>query len=331
MEQQFIEINTFGPATSMDYKSKDLSTNIADDDVIVDVNFSGINFADVIMRLGLYQDAPPRPFTPGYELSGTVSQIGSKVTRFKVGDKVMAGTQFGGYVNKITLPEWQVLHLPQGFTLEEGAATPVNYITAYIALHEFARVRAGDKVLVDCATGGVGVFMLQMCKKVGAQAVGLTTTAAKKEFIESYGGRAYTWDEFEANPENEFDFILNSSGGKTLKKHYKLLAKSGLLCCIGMQSMVKNGKSSKIAFLKAVLSVPWYPMVKLIMDSRAVCGFNALKYFDNADWMKKHLPSMEETDIHPFVGGVFPAKEVANAHEFLEQKKAKGKVLIQWQ
>ena len=117
-------------------------------------------------------------------------------------------------MNQIKRTDWQILKIPKGLNLAEAAALPVNYITSYIAFHEFGRVRKEDKVLIDCATGGVGVVFLQMCKQMGAQAYGLTSNPDKKSFIESFGAKAFTWEEFNKSNENEFDFILNSSGGK---------------------------------------------------------------------------------------------------------------------
>ncbi len=329
-EYQYIPITKNGPASVLQIQSGPFDESLTDDEVLIDVKYSGVNFADIMMRLGLYRDAPPKPFIPGYEVSGIVKAVGSSVTRFKVGDEVMAGCRFGGYVGKVKLPDWQVLHLPTGFSLQEGAALPVNFITSYIAFREFGRVREGDKVLIDCATGGVGVVFLQMCSQAGAQAYGLTSNPEKKAFIESFGAKGYTWQEFETSGEKNFDFILNSSGGKVLKAHYQLLSKSGKLCCIGQQSMISNGKGNFFSMIRTALSAPWFPILKLVMESKSVSGFNALKYFDDDQWMKKHLVEIEKTDIRPHIGKVVSASEAAAAHEVLEQRQTRGKVLIEW-
>ena len=325
-----IEIARNGSAELLKVQETEISTSLAKDEILIDVKYSGVNFADILMRLGLYRDAPKKPFIPGYELSGVVKAVGSEVTKFKAGDEVMAGTKFGGYVSGIKLPEWQVLKIPDGLTLQEAAALPVNFVTSYIAFHEFGRIRKDDKVLIDCATGGVGVVFLQMCKQVGAQAFGLTSSPSKKEFIKSFGAKAFTREEFESSFESEFDFILNSGGGKSLKDHYKRLAKSGKLCGIGLQTAVKDGRGDIFTQLKVALSSPWYPILKLVMESKSVSGFNALKYFDDEDWMKKHLPAIEKTSIKPVIGEVFKAGEVAAAHRTLELKKTRGKVILAW-
>ncbi len=325
-----IEITSYGKAELLSFKEQIIDESLAADEVVVDVHYSGINFADIVMRLGMYQDAPPKPFVPGYEVSGVVSRVGVGVTRFKVGDKVMAGTRFGGYSSVVKLPEWQVLPLPENFSLAEGAATPVNYITAHIALHEFARIRKGDRVLIDCATGGVGVFCLQMCQAAGAEVIGLTSSENKKEFIESYGAKAMTHEEFWKSDEKDFYFILNSTGGKTLKLLYNRLTKSGQLLCIGLQQAITQGKSSPFSIVKALLQTPWYPILKLMMGSKSVGGFNALKFFDDEVWMKKILVKLEQSEIRPHVDKAFSSRDIVQAHKYLESKKAKGKVLISW-
>lgn len=330
MQAQTIEITKYGQANEMVFTKQELRDELGENEVQIAVHFSGINFADIVMRLGMYKDAPPKPFVPGYEVSGIVSKIGSAVTRFKLGDKVMAGTRFGGYSSHVIVNEWQVLKT-NDLTLQEASAVPVNYITAYIALHEFGRIRNGDKILIDCATGGVGVFAIQMAKLVGADIVGLTSSPKKKEFIQSFGARAFTHDEFLVSDEKNFDFILNSRGGKTIKDQYKRLAKSGQLSCIGLQAAIKDGKSSWPARIKAILQTPLYPLLMLVMNSKSVGGFNALDYFDDDQWMQKNMQKMQDMNFKPYVGAVFKAHKVAEAHQFLESKKAKGKVILEWE
>jgi NADPH:quinone reductase-like Zn-dependent oxidoreductase len=330
MQRQIIEIKEFGDANLLKVEDKNFDSELSANEVIIEVHYSGINFADVVMRLGLYREAPKKPFIPGYEVSGVVRKIGSAVTKYSIGDQVMAGTRFGGYASHIKVPDWQLIPLPKDISMSEGAAIPVNYITAHIALNEFARMRAGDKILIECATGGVGVMAMQMAKLVGANVIGLTTSPSKKEFIQSYGAKAYTVEEFYNSNETEFDFILNASGGSVVKQQYKRLKKSGKLTCIGMQAAINDGKSNIFKFMGTVLTTPWFPLVKLVMDSKSVSGFNALKYFDDDEWMKNNLGVMETIAFKPYVCESFKATDISSAHKFLENKKAKGKVVIEW-
>jgi 2-desacetyl-2-hydroxyethyl bacteriochlorophyllide A dehydrogenase len=330
METTQIVINKNGPAKDLLIETVELDETLAANEVLVDVHYSGINFADIVMRLGFYRDAPPKPFVPGYEVSGIVRKVGSGVTDLAVGDKVMAGTRFGGYRSALKLPRNYVVKLDENADLQKWAALPVNFITAHIALGDFGRVRAGDKILLDCASGGVGIMAMQIAKQAGATVVGLTTTPAKKEFIESFGAKAYTHEEFYASDERDFDFVLNSNGGKSLALQYDRLAKAGKICCIGLQEAINDGKTNIFKFLKTVLTMPRFGMVKNIMQSKMVGGFNALKFFEDDEWLEKNLQILANVQLDTHVGGVFDAKDVASAHEMLETKKARGKVLLKW-
>src|SRR5690606_10891103 len=133
-------------------------------EVAIDVAYSGVNFADIQMRLGFYPDAPRRPFVPGYEVSGKVAAVGEDVAGLQGGDPVVAGTCLGGYRSRVTVPGPQVFRLPPAIGLAAGAALAVAFFTAQLAVLEMARVRAGDRVLIEPGTGGVGVIATQMAR-----------------------------------------------------------------------------------------------------------------------------------------------------------------------
>lgn len=303
-------------------------------EVAIAVSHSGVNFADVQMRLGLYPDAPPRPFVPGYEVSGTIEAVGTGVTGFKVGDKVVAGTFFGGYASRVVIPAYQVFPLPSHLDLAEGAALPVNYFTAWLALHEMGRVRAGDRVLIECASGGVGTLAIQMARHAGAEVVGLTTTPAKKAYIEGLGAQAFTREEFAANRALKgFDFILNASGGKALGEQMGRLDLTGRMVCIGVNAIVRDGRRDWVQLAKLLLAAPRFPLLELFDRNVGVFGLNALHVLADETWVRRltaGLGDIGRMGLRPHVGKVFAASEVAEAHAFLETKRATGKVLLAW-
>jgi 2-desacetyl-2-hydroxyethyl bacteriochlorophyllide A dehydrogenase len=328
-----IVIEKFGPASTL------VTRQIAprapgDDEVSIDVAYSGVNFADVQMRIGLYPDAPKKPFVPGYEVSGRVSAVGKNVKGIAVGDKVMAGTYFGGYASTVTIPAHQAFKLPETMDLAIGAALPVAYFTAQLAVFEMARVRKGDRVLIECATGGVGVLAMQMAKHAGAEVVGLTTSPHKKKFIEDHGATAYTLDEFKADKTlTGFDFILNSSGGGNIGWQRKRLGLTGRMVCIGMSSGVKDGKRSFFRIAKALIELPRISILRLFNDNTGIYALNALHVLKDPNWIAKLTRSMDTIQamgLEPHVGKVFDASEVGQAHDFLSTKQATGKVLIAW-
>ncbi|HWI73192.1 MAG TPA: alcohol dehydrogenase catalytic domain-containing protein, partial [Baekduia sp.] len=125
--------------------------------VRVAVRAAGVNFADTMARVGLYEEAPPVPSVVGYEVAGTITAVGAGVDPGRHGERVMAGTRFGGYAEQVVVADSDAIPLPDGLSFEQGAAIPVNYGTAWAALHGYGSLRAGERVLIHAAAGGVGI------------------------------------------------------------------------------------------------------------------------------------------------------------------------------
>jgi 2-desacetyl-2-hydroxyethyl bacteriochlorophyllide A dehydrogenase len=333
MTHQEIAIEKYGPAHTLKLRERPTAPP-GPGEVAIDVAYSGVNFADIQMRLGFYPDAPPKPFVPGYEVAGRVAAVGDGVEGVRPGDQVAAGTYFGGYTSRITVPALQVLPLPRGLDLQAGAALPVNFFTAHLALVEMARVRPGDRVLIECATGGVGVLAMQMAKQAGAEVTGLTTTAAKKDFIASYGAIPYTRDELRADEKlSGYDFILNASGGREINWQRARLGITGRMVCIGVNSGVKDGRRSFLRMGWAALTTPRIPVLKLFNENSGIFGINALVVLKDPAWIERLARAFRQIDelgLKPHVGKVFPAAAAAEAHACLETKQATGKVLLAW-
>lgn len=328
-----IAIEKFGAAGTLSVRER-ASDPVGPDDVSIAVKYSGINFADIQMRLGFYPDAPKKPFVPGYEVSGVIDAVGSNVADLEVGDQVAAGTYFGGYASRITVPATQAFPLPAGSDLADGAALPVNFFTAQLALFEMARVRAGDKVLIECATGGVGTLAIQMALHAGAEVVGLTTSPNKKPYITDLGAVAYTREDFYKDSSiKDFDFILNASGGSEIKKQLPRLRMTGRMVCVGISSGLKDGKRNFFRIARAALATPRLSILKMFDSNTGVYALNALHVLQDPVWVKRlteSLSTVEEMGLRPHIGKVFAADDVAQAHEFLQTRKATGKVLLEW-
>lgn len=304
-------------------------------EAIVDVHYSGINFADIIMRQGLYRDAPPKPFVPGYEASGIISAIGSNVTRFKVGDPVAAGSFFGGYSSKLRVPQDLIFKQPAHLNLKESAGLAVNWITAHAAIVDMGRVRAGDRVVVDSATGGVGTIALQMLKQMGAETIGLTSSPSKMDYIKSLGATPMLQDEFMTDPKlRDFDLILNSQGGKTVRAHYERLGMTGRIVAFGMSSGISGDNRNLFKFIGAALSMPKFSIIKMFNLNAGVYALNALTILKDAKYRANLANAwdieVEKYKLTPHIDQVFPANRAGDAHAHLASKKAKGKVLISW-
>ena len=141
-------------------------------EVLIDVAAAGINFADVMARMGLYPDAPKTPCVVGYEVAGTILAVGEGVDGLAPGQRVLSGTKFGGYASQVAVPSGDVVALPDRLSFEQGAAIPVNYATAWAGLVGYGSLRPGERVLIHSAGGGVGIAATQIAKRWGAEVYG---------------------------------------------------------------------------------------------------------------------------------------------------------------
>jgi NADPH:quinone reductase-like Zn-dependent oxidoreductase len=307
--------------------------------VRIQVNAAGVNFADVMMRMGLYPEAPPRPFVPGYELAGTVTEAGSGVVGLKPGDRVLAACRFGGYTEEIVLPESQVRKIPPDMSDLEAAAVPVAFMTAWIALEEMARVREGDRVLIPGAAGGVGTAAVQIAARDGAYVVGLVGSERKLSTVRELGGReAFTYAEWKRRPESEsaeFDVIIEARGGADLKESIRRLSAGGRIVSYGVSSMISGLRRSIIHAAGALLRTPIVTPIGLAMKNTGVFGLNMLTLFDTPHGMELLMKAMDgalegfhRKSFRVIVGKIFPLSEAGAAHAYLQSGENIGKVVL---
>ncbi len=305
-------------------------------EVRINVHYSGLNFADVMMRLGLYPDAPKAPFCPGYEISGFVSAlgVGTENQGLKVGDPVMAGLYFGGHADVVDIPLWQVRKIPQGTSLEEACALPVSGLTGDIALHEMARVRKEDEVMIDCASGALGKVMIELLKDLGVQSIwGLTSQKEKFAVIEERGAKPVLDHEWQA-PHYGADVIINSRGGESLLRHRKTLRPLGRMVCLGASHMVGKGKLSYLNVVSEFLSMKKVSPIDLMNENRGVFGLNVLKLFESPKVLESSLDRigylLEKGRLSVAIDRIFLPQEAQAAWDHLGSGLSRGKVLIKW-
>ncbi|HTP57909.1 MAG TPA: zinc-binding dehydrogenase [Spirochaetia bacterium] len=313
---------------------------LAPESLRIQVGASGINFADVQMRLGLYPEAPKLPFVPGFEIAGTVTEVGTQAAGFRPGDRVLGFTRFGGYTTEIVVPAAYVRRTPSSLTDVEAAAIPAAFATAWISLMDMARVRSGDRVLVPGAAGGVGSAMVQVAACAGAFVVGLAGNPAKKEFVLSLGaGEALTYAEWErlgrSGPPEPFDVVLEPRGGSSVRASLAVLAPGGRVVCYGVSSMVTGLKRSIPRALAALLKTPLLTPIGLAMSNQGIYGVNLLKYFDTArsrqtiaEALGRVLEGFEKGTYRSTVGKTWPLEEAGRAHAFLQSREATGKQVL---
>lgn len=161
-----------------------------EESVVVETFACGVNYADVIIRWGLYKSAKEFvgwPITPGFEFSGRILEVGANVSRFKIGDEVFGVTLFGGYSKRIQVPENQLRRIPENMTRSQAAGFPTVALTAWYAIVESCRLRKGDKILIHSVAGGVGSMLLQIGKILGCHVTGVVGKSTKIQFVKDLG------------------------------------------------------------------------------------------------------------------------------------------------
>ncbi len=308
-------------------------------EVRVRVEASGINFADLMARMGIYPDAPKLPCVVGYEVAGTVDAVGSGVTEFEIGQPVLAITHFGGYSDVVCVPAWQVFLRPVQMSAQEGAALLINYVTAYQLLVVMGALRRGDRVLIHSAAGGVGLAALEICRIHGAETLGLAASS-KHDFLRARGldyaldSHSDEWPEKvqQVTQGAGVHIILDAQGGPNWKRNYALLAPTGRLLVFGASSLAQGSRRSIPALLRMVLTMPGFKPLRLMDDNKGVLGVNLGHLWEQPKmirgWAEQVLTWYEEGKLHPYVDRAFPFDQAADAHRYLHDRKATGKVLL---
>ncbi len=308
------------------------------DEVRIKVAAAGVNFADLMARMGLYPDAPPLPAVVGYEVSGIVDKVGGKVQGIKEGDRVLALCRFGGYSSRIVVHEEQAAVLPEQVDLVEAAAVPVVYLTSWMMLEVMGRVREGDRVLVHSAGGGVGLAALDLLKRRGAYAVGLASKG-KHDFLKARGydelndSRSEHWADPLAG-QTGFDLILDPVGGRSWSLGLSLLRAGGRLVCFGMSANAESTSRSVLGVVKNMAAVPWLKInpITLMNDNKGVMGVNMGHLWHErtrvGGWMREIVALLGEGELRPYVHDTVPFSQAAKAHEILHKRENRGKVLL---
>jgi len=302
-------------------------------EVRIEVAASGINFADVMARMGLYADAPKTPCVVGYEVAGTILEVGAGVETLAPGQRVFGGTQFGGYASQVVVPADDVVELPDRLSFEQGAAIPVNYATAWAALIGYGNLQPGERVLVHSAGGGVGIAATQIAKRYGAEVFG-TASPSKHERCREIGvDRAldYTRPGWEKGI-GSFDVVLDAVGGKSFRTSYNLLTPGGRLVAFGASSVVSGERKNVPAALKAVLRMPRFSMIKQMQESKAVIGLNMLTLWKDRGtlrpWIEPLTAMLADGTIDPVVAGAFPFERAGEAQTMIVERRNLGKVVL---
>ena len=310
-------------------------------EVRIRVEAAGINFADIVGRIGIYQDLPKMPVVVGYEVAGKIDAVGENTDAQWQGRDVFALTRFGGYSDVVCVPLPQVFERPDGMTAEIGAALPVNFLTAYQLVCVMGGLSAGETMLVHSAGGGVGIAATQLALHLGAKVIG-TASEGKHEFLNSIGVTNcidYRTEDFEKRvmeitSGRGVELVLDAVGGKSFKQSYRSLAATGRLGMFGISSAATGKTKSIVSFLKMAASMPWFKFnpPELINHNKGVFGVNLGHLWDEMErvrgWQYEIVKLYEQGIIAPVIDKTFSFEDAAKAHHYIQDRKNIGKVLL---
>ena len=320
------------------------TSKLKPDEIKIAVKAAGINFADVCIRQGLYTSANEfvgLPITPGFEVAGKVTGVGSQVKGIKLGERVVAITLFNGYSSEVVIKAGYARKIPTGLTYIEAASIPGVFLTSYYAVYWLSRVRPHSTALVHSVAGGVGLALTQMLKDLDCRVIGVVGTSHKVAIAEQYGANKVIdkstedlWSAAEAEAPSGFDLIFDPNGISTLKQSYRHVAPAGLLYVYGFQSMLSKTSGSRLKLLLArdYLRTPRFNPFDMVKMNRSVMAFNVSYLFDFQqlidDGFSFVMSQFEKGNFRPLPIKTYKFEEVAQAHKDIESGKTTGKLVL---
>jgi NADPH:quinone reductase-like Zn-dependent oxidoreductase len=313
-------------------------------EVQIDVRASGVNYADVIVRMGLYASAKELvgwPITPGFEVAGVVTAVGDEVDDLEVGTRVLAVTLFGGYAGAVVVARHQVYAIPDSLSFVQASSLPAVALTAWFALFELAHPRPGARVLIHSAAGGVGLNLVQMAKNAGCEVVGVVGSSHKVETAREHGcdhvidkSTQDLWAEAERIAKDGYDLILDANGVATLGQSYAHTRRAGKLVVYGFSTMMpkKSGRPNYLKLAVDYLRTPRFNPLDMTNESRSVLAFNLSYLLDRTDILEAAMQDimrwLDEGTLRPLPSTEYPLDEVADAHRDIESGKTIGKLVL---
>lgn len=314
------------------------------DEVVVDIHATGVNYADIIIRWGLYESAKKFvgwPITPGFEYSGVVRSVGKKITKFRAGDKVIGVSLFNAYATQIKVRENYLYPLPSNMSFEEAGGFPAVFMTAYHALLQIVVVRPGMTALIHSAAGGVGSSLVQLCKIKGIKTIGVVGSSHKVSLLKDLGcdhiidkSTEELWKKVEEYAPDGVDLAFDANGAETLKESFNHLAPTGKLFFYGAHTMFPKtgGKVNWPKLVKDFLKTPRFNPLNMSAQNKSLITFNLSFLFEKQDLFNEAMDDLlkwySEGKLKVAAVKTYPLEKVAEAHRDLESGKTVGKLVL---
>jgi NADPH2:quinone reductase len=294
-------------------------------EAVISVKAASVNFPDVLIIQNKYQFKPPLPFSPGSELAGVVKEVGSGVSAFKPGDRVIAFTTYGAFAEEVKTEAVRLLPLPEGMSFESGAAFILTYGTTDHALRDRAALRAGETLLVLGAAGGVGLAAIDIGKALGARVIACASSEDKLEVCRQHGADAtinYDAEDLRERIKaltggNGVDVVYDAVGGKYSEPAFRSIAWRGRLLVVGFAAGEIPKLPLNLALLKgaSIVGVFWGDFARREPQRFAESARQLARWY-------------AEGKLKPHVSQTFPLEKAAEALKLMAERKVKGKVVL---
>ena len=314
---------------------------INSNEVLIECEAFGLNYADVMARLGLYREAPPMPCVIGYEVVGIVKEVGNNVSQAYLGKRVVGFTRFGGYAQHAITSEDAIVEIGD-LDANTALSLATQGVTAYYMSFIATTIQQHDRVLIHAAAGGVGTLLIQIAKSKGATVYAKVGNVSKIEQCRDLGADEvidYSTSDYSNQLKSilgnkTLDLSFNPVGGSTYKKDLTLLGATSKIVLFG-GSELSNGKWGIFSKLNFVRKMGFFTPIVMMMQSKSIIGINMLKVADHRpDVLKNCLTEVyklyQSGVLIPVKGGVFRDDELAKAHTLLESGKSTGKISVHW-
>ncbi|ATI53736.1 NADP-dependent oxidoreductase [Bacillus tropicus] len=306
---------------------------INEHEVLVEIHAASINPIDFKIRDGKVKMLLKyeMPLILGNDFSGVITKVGSKVTRFKVGDEIYARprkNKIGTFAEYIAIHEDDIALKPKNLSFEEAASIPLVGLTSYQALHDIMHLQKGQKILIHAGSGGVGTFAIQLAKIMGAT---VTTTASEAgaNLVKSLGADEiinYKTEKFE-DILKDYDAVFDTIGGTTLEKSFNIIKSGGNIVSVSGMPNARFGKEFGSGFFKTLLfSLASKKLTALEKKHNARYSFLFMK--PSGDQLRTIANYIEAGKIKPVIDRVFPFEDAQKAMEYSEAGRAKGKIIV---
>jgi NADPH2:quinone reductase len=292
----------------------------AENQILVDVEYAGVAFPDVLRTRGQYQVRPELPFSPGWEVSGVVRADGGG---FRAGDRVAAMPIVGGFAESVAVDARMVFLLPETVSFAQAAALPLNYLTAHLALVRRGRIVAGETVIVQGAAGGLGTACCSLAGDLGARVIAVVSRAEKAEVARAAGAHDVVIAEgFQDHVRHltdgrGVDMVVDPVGGERFTASLRSLAPEGRLLVLGF----------------AGGDIPTVRANRLLLTNTSVMGVASDELWTldpdyPAEQWRDLIPRVESGAVKPLIGAEFSLADAASAIRTLDERRAHGKILI---